>query len=288
MEGDSKAVVVVSFDVDDGSIVVEALPLVLSNCKVDCNLDVELDCVGFDKEIELDVDGVMFVDWVCVLVGVKDSEVLGDPDATEVDSVVRAILLVLTNGIVDPVLPVALVWEWVDSVLAFSVEPENVAVRVLALAVVVGFSADVVVSLAIDDGSIVVASLLLVIAYDRVDCNIDVELVSVWLDIVLELGVDGVKFVDLVSTLVEDKDSELLGEPTATVVDSVACEILLVLTSGVVDPVLTASLVWERVDSVLALPVDCVDVSGVGTESNNVICSGVCVCVFEVSKIYWK
>ena len=99
------------------------------------------------------------------------------------------------------------------------------------------------VSLAIDDCSIVVASLLLVIAYDRVDCNIDVELVSVWLDTVLELGVDGVKFVDLVSTLVGDKDSELLGEPTAIVVDSVACEILLVLTSGVVDPVLTASLV---------------------------------------------
>ena len=286
MEGDSKAVVVVSFEVDDGSIVVEALPLVLSNCKVDCNLDVELDCVGFDTEIELDVDGVMFVDWVCVLVGVKDSEVLGDPDATEVDSVVCAILLVLTNGIVDPVLPVALVWVWVDSVLALSVEPENVAVRVLALAVVVGFSADVVVSLAIDDGSIVVASLLLVIAYDRVDCNIDVELVSVWLDTVLELGVDGVKFVDLVSTLVGDKDSELLGEPTAIVVDSFACEILLVLTSGVVDPVLTASLVWERVDSVLALSVDCVDGSGVGTESNNVICSG--MCVFEVSKIYWK
>ena len=286
MEGDSKAVVVVSFEVDDGSIVVEALPLVLSICKVDCNLDVELDCVGFDTEIELDVDGVMFVDWVCVLVGVKDSEVLGDPDATEVDSVVCAILLVLTNGIVDPVLPVALVWEWVDSVLALSVEPENVAVRVLALAVVVGFSADVVVSLAIDDGSIVVASLLLVIAYDRVDCNIGVELVSVWLDTVLELGVDGVKFVDLVSTLVGDADSELLGEPTAIVVDSVACEILLVLTSGVVDPVLTASLVWERVDSVLALSVDCVDVSGVGTESNNVICSG--MCVFEVSKIYWK
>ena len=286
MEGDSKAVVVVSFEVDDGSIVVEALPLVLSNCKVDCNLDVELDCVGFDTEIEHDVDGVMFVDWVCVLVGVKDSEVLGDPDATEVDSVVCAILLVLTNGIVDPVLPVALVWEWVDSVLALSVEPENVAVRVLALAVVVGFSADVVVSLTIDDGSIVVASLLLVIAYDRVDCNIDVKLVSVWLDTVLELGVDGVKFVDLVSTLVGDKDSELLGEPTAIVVDSVACEILLVLTSGVVDPVLTNSLVWERVDSVLALSVDCVDVSGVGTESNNVICSG--MCVFEVSKIYWK
>ena len=159
------------------------------------------------------------------------------------DSVVCAILLVLTNGIVDPVLPVALVSEWVDSVLALSVEPENVAVRVLALAVVVGFSADVVVSLAIDDGSIVVASLLLVIAYDRVDCNIGVELVSVWLDTVLELGVDGVKFVDLVSTLVGDADSELLGEPTAIVVDSVACEILLVLTSGVVDPVLTASLV---------------------------------------------
>ena len=99
------------------------------------------------------------------------------------------------------------------------------------------------VSLAIDDGSIVVDSLLLIIAYDRVDCNIDVELVSVWLDTVLELGVDGVKFVDLVSTLVKDMDSELLGEPTATVVDSVACEILLVLTSGVVDPVLTASLV---------------------------------------------
>ena len=51
------------------------------------------------------------------------------------------------------------------------------------------------------------------------------------------------KFVDLVSTLVEDKDSELLGEPTVTVVDSVACAILLVLTSGAVDPVLTASLV---------------------------------------------
>ena len=66
---------------------------------------------------------------------------------------------------------------------------------------------------------------------------------SVWLDTVLELGVDGVKFVDLVSTLVGDADSELLGEPTAIVVDSVACEILLVLTSGVVDPVLTASLV---------------------------------------------
>ena len=99
------------------------------------------------------------------------------------------------------------------------------------------------VSLAIDDGSIVVASLLLVNAYDSVDCNIDVELVSVWLDTVLELGVDSVKFVDLVSTLVEDKDSELLGEQTATVVDSVACEILLVLTSDVVDPVLTASLV---------------------------------------------
>ena len=62
MEGDSKAVVVVSFEVDDGSIVVEALPLVLSICKVDCNLDVKLDCVGFDTEIELDVDGVMFVD----------------------------------------------------------------------------------------------------------------------------------------------------------------------------------------------------------------------------------
>ena len=99
------------------------------------------------------------------------------------------------------------------------------------------------VSLAIDDCSIVVASLLLVIAYDRVDCNIDVELVSVWLDTVLELGVVGVKFVDLVSTLVGKKDSKLLGEPTAIVVDSVACEILLVLTSGVVDPVLTASLV---------------------------------------------
>ena len=99
------------------------------------------------------------------------------------------------------------------------------------------------VSLAIDDGSIVVPLLLLVIAYDRVDCNIDVELVSVWLDTVLEQGVDGVKFVDLVSTLVEDKDSELLSEPTVTVVDSVACEILLVLTSGVVDPALTALLV---------------------------------------------
>ena len=99
------------------------------------------------------------------------------------------------------------------------------------------------VSLAIDDGSIVVASLLLVIACDRVDCNIDVELVFVWLEKVLELGVDGVKFVDLVSTLIEDKDSELFVEPTATGVDSVACAILLVLTSGVVDPVLTASLV---------------------------------------------
>ena len=127
---------------------------------------------------------------------------------------------------------------------------------------------------------------MLVLAYDRVDCNIDVELVSVWLDTVLELAVDGVKFVDLVSTLVEDKDSELLGETNVTVVDSVACAILLVLTSGVVDPVLTASLVWERDDSVLALSVDCVDVSGVGTESNNVICSG--VVVFKVSKIYWK
>ena len=84
---------------------------------------------------------------------------------------------------------------------------------------------------------------MLVLAYDRVDCNIDVELVSVWLDTVLELAVDGVKFVDLVSTLVEDKDSELLGEPTFTVVDSIACAILLVLTSGVVDPLLTASLV---------------------------------------------
>ena len=84
---------------------------------------------------------------------------------------------------------------------------------------------------------------MLVLAYDRVDGNIDVELVSVWLDTVLELAVDGVKFVDLVSTLVKDKDSELLGEPTVTVVDSVACAILLVLTSGVVDPVLTASLV---------------------------------------------
>ena len=62
MEGDSKVVVVVSFEVDDGSIVVQALTLVLSNCKVDCNLDVELDCVGFDTELELDVDGVMFVD----------------------------------------------------------------------------------------------------------------------------------------------------------------------------------------------------------------------------------
>ena len=84
---------------------------------------------------------------------------------------------------------------------------------------------------------------MLVLAYDRVDCNTDVELVSVWLDTVLELAVDGVKFVDLVSTLVEDKDSELLGEPTITLVDLVACAILLVLTSGVVDPVLTASLV---------------------------------------------
>ena len=60
VEVDSKAVVVVSFEVNDGSIVVEALPLALS-------------------------------------------------DATEVDSVVCAILLVLTNGIVDPILPVALV-----------------------------------------------------------------------------------------------------------------------------------------------------------------------------------
>ena len=84
---------------------------------------------------------------------------------------------------------------------------------------------------------------MLVLAYDRVDCNIDVELVSVWLDTVLDLAVNGVKFVDLVSTLVEDKDSELLGEPNVTVVDSVACATLLVLTSGVVDPVLTASLV---------------------------------------------
>ena len=221
MEVDSKAVVVVSFEVNDGSIVVEALPLALS-------------------------------------------------DATEVDSVVCAILLVLTNGIVDPILPVALVWEWVDSVLALSVEPENVAVRVLALEVVVGFSADVVVSLAIDDGSIVVASLLLVLVYDIVDCNMDVELVSIWLNTVLELAVDGVKFVDLVFTLVEVKDSELLGEPTVTVVDSVACAILLVLTSGVVDTVLTTSLVWERVDTVLAFSVDCLDVSGVDTERNNV------------------
>ena len=284
MELDSKADVVVSLKVDDGSIVVEALPLVLADCKVDCNIDVGLDCVGPDTELE--VDGVMFVDWVCVLIGVKDSEVLGDPDATEVDSVVCAILLVLTYGIVDPILPVALVWEWVDSVLALSVEVETVAVTVLAPAAVVVFSADVVVSLAIDDGSIVVASVLLVLAYDIVDCNIDVELVSIWLDTVLELAVDGVKFVDLVSTLVEDKDSELLGELTVTVVDSVFCAILLVLTSGVVDPVLTASLVWERVDSVLALSVDCVDVSGVGTERNNVICS--CVAVFKISKIYWK
>ena len=84
---------------------------------------------------------------------------------------------------------------------------------------------------------------MLVLAYERVDCNIDVELVSVWLNTVLELAVDVVKFVDLVSTLVEDKDSELLGEPTVTVVESVACAILLVPTSGVVDPVLTASLV---------------------------------------------
>ena len=68
-----------------------------------------------------------------------------------------------------------------------------------------------------------------------VDLNVDID--------VMLLSNDGVKFVDLVSTLVEDKDSELLGEPTVTVVDSVACTILLVLTSGVVDPVLTASLV---------------------------------------------
>ena len=284
MELDSKADVVVSLEVDDGSIVVKALPLVLADCKVDCNIDVGLDCVRLDTELE--VDGVMFVDWVCVLIGVKDSEVLGDPDATEVDSVVCAILLVLTYGTVDPILPVALVWEWVASVLALSVEVETIAVTVLAPAAVVVFSADVVVSLAIDDGSIVVASVLLVLAYDIVDCNIDVELVSIWLDTVLELAVDGVKFVDLVSTLVEDKDSELLGELTVTVVDSVFCAILLVLTSGVVDPVLTASLVWERVDSVLALSVDCVDVSGVGTERNNVICS--CVAVFKISKIYWK
>ena len=120
---------------------------------------------------------------------------------------------------------------------------ETVAVTVLAPAAVVVFSADVVVSLAIDDGSIVVASVLLVLAYDIVDCNIDVELVSIWLDTVPELAVDGVKFVDLVSTLVEDKDSELLGELTVTVFDSVFCAILLELTSGVVDPVLTASLV---------------------------------------------
>ena len=43
-------------------------------------------------------------------------------------------------------------------------------------------------------------------------------------DLIVDIGVmllsnDDVKFVDLVSTLVEDKDSELLGEPTVTVVD---------------------------------------------------------------------
>ena len=96
---------------------------------------------------------------------------------------------------------------------------ETVAVTVLALAAVVVFSADVVVSLAIDDGSIVVTSVLLVLAYVIVDCNIDVELVSIWLDTVLDLAVDGVNFVDLVSTLAEDTNSELLGELTVTVVD---------------------------------------------------------------------
>ena len=60
VELDSKADVVVSLEVDDGSIVVEALPLVLADCKVDCNIDVGLDCVGLDRELE--VDGVMFVD----------------------------------------------------------------------------------------------------------------------------------------------------------------------------------------------------------------------------------
>ena len=60
MELDSKADVVVSLEVDDESIVVEALPLVLADCKVDCNIDVGLDCVGLDTELE--VDGVMFVD----------------------------------------------------------------------------------------------------------------------------------------------------------------------------------------------------------------------------------
>ena len=60
VEVDSKAVVVVSPEGDDGSIVVKALPLVLADCKVDCNRDVELDCAGFDTELE--VDGVMVVD----------------------------------------------------------------------------------------------------------------------------------------------------------------------------------------------------------------------------------
>ena len=125
-----------------------------------------------------------------------------------------------------------------------------------------------------------ILEVLFVVSNDRnvVDLNVDI-------DVMLPSN-DCVRFVDLVSTLVEDKDLELLGEPTVTVVDSAACAILLVLTSGVVDPVLTASLVWERVDSVLALSVDCVDVSRVGTERNNVICS--CVVVFKVSKIYWK
>ena len=60
VELDSKADVVVSLEVDDGSIVVKALPLVLADCKVDCNIDVGLDCVGLVTELE--VDGVMFVD----------------------------------------------------------------------------------------------------------------------------------------------------------------------------------------------------------------------------------
>ena len=60
MEVDSKAVAVVSLEVDDGSFVVEALTQVLADCKVDCNIDVELDCVGLDTELEVDV--VMFVD----------------------------------------------------------------------------------------------------------------------------------------------------------------------------------------------------------------------------------
>ena len=82
-----------------------------------------------------------------------------------------------------------------------------------------------------------ILEVLFVVSNDRnvVDLNVDI-------DVMLPSN-DCVRFVDLVSTLVEDKDLELLGEPTVTVVDSAACAILLVLTSGVVDPVLTASLV---------------------------------------------